>query len=409
MYLYEFINCCTSHDALLCLLQAVDAASLLRLYLNFDLLDAAAELVLEYVDALLGKGHQYFGIEVRWREEHKHRRPTASRRSDEPVSLKVQTTSELSFTTASAAEFCIFIDIQLTVPGSIPPVSSDRRHVGSYRSHIPIWPMNPCTSVMLIRSCYRSDLCLIRGSGTRSLEPCGVNPSLLTPEQLYIWHTVNMTSDLLLEVRSGESDLRSVICFSQWCWPWKAEVLSGRHSEAAVLAFVCQLSAAGGVKNWTPGAVLGSACVHPSQINMCVLQRPLSATASSVWLPYTSIDQLLKTLNETQTHSGVSHRHFLFSPHTEPMSLRPALIPPSLFGLQMYNKVRDKLDNYHQLVAQTTKLRLVARWRVGRVPTRRQTVFERNVVNKLKKKKVWACAYLVFIMTYLYSCFSPQL
>lgn len=47
-----------------CSLQAVDAASLLRLFLNFDLLDAAAELVLEYVDALLGKGHQYFGIEV---------------------------------------------------------------------------------------------------------------------------------------------------------------------------------------------------------------------------------------------------------------------------------------------------------------------------------------------------------
>lgn len=42
----------------------MDAASLLRLYLNFDLLDAAAELVLEYVDALLGRGHQYFGIEV---------------------------------------------------------------------------------------------------------------------------------------------------------------------------------------------------------------------------------------------------------------------------------------------------------------------------------------------------------
>uniref|UniRef100_A0A671XUF4 Nucleoporin 160 n=1 Tax=Sparus aurata TaxID=8175 RepID=A0A671XUF4_SPAAU len=44
--------------------KAVDAASLLRLFLNFDLLDAAAELVLEYVDALLGRGHQYFGIEV---------------------------------------------------------------------------------------------------------------------------------------------------------------------------------------------------------------------------------------------------------------------------------------------------------------------------------------------------------
>lgn len=46
------------------LIQEVDAASLLRLYLNYDLLDSAAELVMEYVDALLGKGHQYFGIEV---------------------------------------------------------------------------------------------------------------------------------------------------------------------------------------------------------------------------------------------------------------------------------------------------------------------------------------------------------
>ncbi|XP_029379630.1 nuclear pore complex protein Nup160 isoform X2 [Echeneis naucrates] len=43
--------------------KAMDAASLLRLYLNFDLLEAAAELVLEYIDALLGRGHQYFGIE----------------------------------------------------------------------------------------------------------------------------------------------------------------------------------------------------------------------------------------------------------------------------------------------------------------------------------------------------------
>ncbi|RXM34397.1 Nuclear pore complex protein Nup160 [Acipenser ruthenus] len=41
----------------------IDAAGLLRLYLNYDLLEEAAELVLEFVDALLGKGHQYFGIE----------------------------------------------------------------------------------------------------------------------------------------------------------------------------------------------------------------------------------------------------------------------------------------------------------------------------------------------------------
>ncbi|KTG36483.1 hypothetical protein cypCar_00043548, partial [Cyprinus carpio] len=45
------------------LFQEIDAASLLRLYLNYDQLESAAELVLEYVDALLGKGHQYFGIE----------------------------------------------------------------------------------------------------------------------------------------------------------------------------------------------------------------------------------------------------------------------------------------------------------------------------------------------------------
>lgn len=46
------------------LLQKVDAAELLRLYLNYDLLEEAVELVSEYVDAVLGKGHQYFGIEV---------------------------------------------------------------------------------------------------------------------------------------------------------------------------------------------------------------------------------------------------------------------------------------------------------------------------------------------------------
>ncbi|CAH2326036.1 Hypothetical predicted protein [Pelobates cultripes] len=43
--------------------KAVDAAELLRLYLKYDLLDEASELVLEYTDALLGKGHQYFSIE----------------------------------------------------------------------------------------------------------------------------------------------------------------------------------------------------------------------------------------------------------------------------------------------------------------------------------------------------------
>lgn len=59
------------------------------------------------------------------------------------------------------------------------------------------------------------------------------------------------------------------------------------------------------------------------------IERPLSATSSSVWLPYTSIDQLLQTLNETQTNSSIS------------------------------NKVREKLSDYHRLVEQTTKRRLV--------------------------------------------------
>ena len=45
-------------------LQKVDADELLRLYLNYDLLEEAVDLVSEYVDAVLGKGHQYFGIEV---------------------------------------------------------------------------------------------------------------------------------------------------------------------------------------------------------------------------------------------------------------------------------------------------------------------------------------------------------
>uniref|UniRef100_A0A8C5QNX6 Nucleoporin 160 n=1 Tax=Leptobrachium leishanense TaxID=445787 RepID=A0A8C5QNX6_9ANUR len=43
--------------------KAMDVAALLHLYLRYDLLEEASELVLEYVDAVLGKGHQYFGIE----------------------------------------------------------------------------------------------------------------------------------------------------------------------------------------------------------------------------------------------------------------------------------------------------------------------------------------------------------
>ncbi|KAM9301868.1 nuclear pore complex protein Nup160 [Gastrophryne carolinensis] len=42
----------------------MDSADLLRLYLKYDLLEEAADLVMHYVDAVLGKGHQYFGIEL---------------------------------------------------------------------------------------------------------------------------------------------------------------------------------------------------------------------------------------------------------------------------------------------------------------------------------------------------------
>ncbi|XP_036390935.1 nuclear pore complex protein Nup160 [Megalops cyprinoides] len=62
------INTLLSHgvplpDWLVISYKAVDTAALLRLYLNYDLLESAVDLMLEYVDALLGKGYQYFGIE----------------------------------------------------------------------------------------------------------------------------------------------------------------------------------------------------------------------------------------------------------------------------------------------------------------------------------------------------------
>ncbi|XP_047451481.1 nuclear pore complex protein Nup160 [Mugil cephalus] len=60
------------------------------------------------------------------------------------------------------------------------------------------------------------------------------------------------------------------------------------------------------------------------------IQRPLSSTSPPSWLPYTSIDQLLQALNETQTHSNLSTR------------------------------VRDKLDEYHRVVEQVTRRRLAA-------------------------------------------------
>lgn len=83
-----------------------------------------------------------------------------------------------------------------------------------------------------------------------------------------------------------------------------------------------------------------------------LFQRPLSATSSSVWLPYTSIDQLLQALSETQTNASVSLPQSVTSSESSSLTF-------SVF--QTYNRLRDKLDDYHRLVEKTTQLRLVAR------------------------------------------------
>ncbi|XP_057705577.1 nuclear pore complex protein Nup160 isoform X2 [Corythoichthys intestinalis] len=51
-------------DWLLQSYKEADTPGLLRLYLNFDLLDSAGELLMEYLDGLMGHGHQYFGIKA---------------------------------------------------------------------------------------------------------------------------------------------------------------------------------------------------------------------------------------------------------------------------------------------------------------------------------------------------------
>lgn len=45
-------------------LQKVNAAELLRLYLDYDRLEEAALMSVEYIEALLGKGKEYYGLEV---------------------------------------------------------------------------------------------------------------------------------------------------------------------------------------------------------------------------------------------------------------------------------------------------------------------------------------------------------
>ena len=45
--------------------QRTNPAELLRLYLSFDHIEAAAHLAIEHIDAMLGYGKEYFGLEVR--------------------------------------------------------------------------------------------------------------------------------------------------------------------------------------------------------------------------------------------------------------------------------------------------------------------------------------------------------
>ena len=44
--------------------QEVNSAELLRVYLDYDLLEEASNLVLELIDAVCGKGKEYYGLKV---------------------------------------------------------------------------------------------------------------------------------------------------------------------------------------------------------------------------------------------------------------------------------------------------------------------------------------------------------
>ena len=48
----------------LLLFQRVNASELLRLYINYDLLLEAVMLAVEYIEAVLGNGKEYFGLKV---------------------------------------------------------------------------------------------------------------------------------------------------------------------------------------------------------------------------------------------------------------------------------------------------------------------------------------------------------
>lgn len=44
--------------------QRTNPAELLRFYLTFDLVEAATNLAMEHIDAVMGHGKEYFGLEV---------------------------------------------------------------------------------------------------------------------------------------------------------------------------------------------------------------------------------------------------------------------------------------------------------------------------------------------------------
>lgn len=81
----------------------MDAAQLLRLYLNYDLLEEAVDLVSEYVDAVLGKGHQYFGIEVSRAECWAAPRASCWERENEARAAWHKASSSLQFPLSATA------------------------------------------------------------------------------------------------------------------------------------------------------------------------------------------------------------------------------------------------------------------------------------------------------------------
>lgn len=66
----------------------MNAAELLRLYLDYDLLEECADLAIEYIDAVLGRGSEYFGLKVSLHGTQlmlKHLKEAYTRDTDIPI------------------------------------------------------------------------------------------------------------------------------------------------------------------------------------------------------------------------------------------------------------------------------------------------------------------------------------